>query len=480
MKKTISILLIFAVLFSTIGTLSITGAAKTPIKQGKVFDDWDDWDDEDYAFKLNKPSVIYITLRLAIDYDAIGHTYDKLLNGKNGVRMTLERNTYYDFEDDWDDWDDLDDNRDTDDLDFDEFDDLDTQEEAYCAIEDFKIGKGYIEQSFWFYTDEVLPEGYYDLSFESLTDNVVSEAMSGSYKVYAYSGFTENTSLPKSAALKVEETKKITLSDLKDTLADTKWTLSDKTVAKFTVVYPNSVTVKGLKKGVCTLKAKLENGKEYTCQIKVNNCSPKLNATKLNIPYGSAKQLSLKYTKAKIKWSTSNKKIAVVNSKGKVTAKATGNCVIAAKCGGKTYKCNVKVYKMWTDFTAALTGYSTRDNYFTVKIKNYGTRSMKIYNKGAYCMDANYKSFDRKLRLPKNKDIILKPGESKNVKFIVKGSTTWWNYHDFTVRYYFYYNGQKYLGSVWDEDSAFKRGKSWYNTYQYSVDEAHLLGYDWM
>ena len=77
-------------------------------------------------------------------------------------------------------------------------------------------------------------------------------------------------------------------------------------------------------------------------------------------------------------------------------------------------------------------------------------------------------------------DIIIKPGQTKNVKFIVKGKTTWWNYKDFTVRYYFAYNGQKYLGSVWDDNSAFKRGKSWYNTYYYTIDEAHFLGYDWI
>ena len=49
--------------------------------------------------------------------------------------------------------------------------------------------------------------------------------------------------------------------------------------------------------------------------------------------------------KSKIKWSSSNKKIATVNKKGKITAKKNGKCNIYAKYGKKKYKCKLTVKK---------------------------------------------------------------------------------------------------------------------------------------
>ena len=42
-------------------------------------------------------------------------------------------------------------------------------------------------------------------------------------------------------------------------------------------------------------------------------------------------------------WTSSNKKIATVNSSGKITAKKAGTCTITAKVSGKTYKCKITV-----------------------------------------------------------------------------------------------------------------------------------------
>ena len=47
--------------------------------------------------------------------------------------------------------------------------------------------------------------------------------------------------------------------------------------------------------------------------------------------------------KKKTTWSTSNKSVATVSSKGTVTAKKNGKAVISAKVSGKTYKCTVTV-----------------------------------------------------------------------------------------------------------------------------------------
>lgn len=68
---------------------------------------------------------------------------------------------------------------------------------------------------------------------------------------------------------------------------------------------------------------------------------PKLNKKTATIYVGSTLQLKLKNNKKNVTWSSSNKKIATVTKKGKVTGKKAGNVTITAKAGGKKYKCKV-------------------------------------------------------------------------------------------------------------------------------------------
>ena len=69
-----------------------------------------------------------------------------------------------------------------------------------------------------------------------------------------------------------------------------------------------------------------------------------LNKTKLTLYVGEAYQLKLSNTKAaKVKWSTSNKKIVTVDKKGKVTAKKKGSAKVTAKVGKKSYTCKVTI-----------------------------------------------------------------------------------------------------------------------------------------
>lgn len=75
----------------------------------------------------------------------------------------------------------------------------------------------------------------------------------------------------------------------------------------------------------------------------------KLNKTKLSLYVKKTYTLKLSGVsakkKSKIKWSSSNKKIATVNKKGKITAKKNGKCNIYAKYGKKKYKCKLTVKK---------------------------------------------------------------------------------------------------------------------------------------
>lgn len=74
-----------------------------------------------------------------------------------------------------------------------------------------------------------------------------------------------------------------------------------------------------------------------------NNSSVSLTKKTLTLRPGKSKKIKLSGAKAgKVKWSTSNRKVAVVKG-GKITAKKTGKAVITAKYKGKKYKCKVTV-----------------------------------------------------------------------------------------------------------------------------------------
>lgn len=69
----------------------------------------------------------------------------------------------------------------------------------------------------------------------------------------------------------------------------------------------------------------------------------KLNCTKKTIYEGDTFKLKVKGTKKKVKWSSSNKGIASVNSKGVVKGKDVGKVTIIAKVAGKKLKCKIVV-----------------------------------------------------------------------------------------------------------------------------------------
>lgn len=71
----------------------------------------------------------------------------------------------------------------------------------------------------------------------------------------------------------------------------------------------------------------------------------KLNRTSVKIEKNDTILLKLKGRHGKASWKSSNKRVAVVNKKGKVTARNKGIAVVSCTVDGKTYKCHVTVMK---------------------------------------------------------------------------------------------------------------------------------------
>ena len=126
-----------------------------------------------------------------------------------------------------------------------------------------------------------------------------------------------------------------------------KWSSS----AKKIITVDSNGKIKALKNGTATITAKYKD-KKYTCKVTVKNAT--LSESKKTINVGSAFTLKLKdgagkaVSADKIAWSTSDKAIATVSKKGKVTAKKAGTAKITATYKGKKYACTVTVKKVTT------------------------------------------------------------------------------------------------------------------------------------
>ncbi len=116
-----------------------------------------------------------------------------------------------------------------------------------------------------------------------------------------------------------------------------KWKSSNKKVAS---VYNNG-QVYGLKPGKAKITAKIGK-KSYTCTVTVKR-SDMISASKASILVDKSVELSLLNVSGSPVWTSSNKKIATVDSSGNVTGVKKGKAKITAKVGKKKYTCTVTV-----------------------------------------------------------------------------------------------------------------------------------------
>lgn len=143
----------------------------------------------------------------------------------------------------------------------------------------------------------------------------------------------------------VKDTKKISVTN---SLGAT-YSSSDKSIA--TVSKKGKVT--GVKAGEVTIKCKTQTG-SVSCKVTV--IKPHMNKTSAISCVGDTVKLKVVGATKTVKWSSSNKKIATVNSSGKVKGISKGTVTITAKMDSLKYTSKIKVYKYpktYENFTTA-------------------------------------------------------------------------------------------------------------------------------
>lgn len=130
------------------------------------------------------------------------------------------------------------------------------------------------------------------------------------------------------------------------------WTSSDEKVATVS----KAGKVKGIKGGSAIVTCVSEDGGYVaTCLIKVVEPTTSLKLNKKSYTLGVGKTVKLKATlkstsatNPKLKWTTSNKKVAVVSSNGNVRGKSVGTCTIKVTTtdgSKKTASCKIRVIR---------------------------------------------------------------------------------------------------------------------------------------
>lgn len=189
--------------------------------------------------------------------------------------------------------------------------------------------------------------------------------------------------------------------------------------------------------------------------------TPKLSKTSVTVTKGYQTTLSVSGTTSTVTWSTGDKSIATVSSKGKVVGKAPGSTYVYAKVGSTTLKCKVTVVASKitankssvtfdkvgdtatvtftikgshsgitvgsTDRSVATASFSPArwdGNNVTVKItaKGSGTARIKVYNKNY--QSTCYKYVDVSVKetaaanviMPYTKDVKVNAGEAYNLQ----------------------------------------------------------------
>lgn len=124
--------------------------------------------------------------------------------------------------------------------------------------------------------------------------------------------------------------------------------------------------------------------------MNVSAATPKLNHKEVTLCRYHSVQLKLNKVSGKVIWKSSDKNVATVTKKGKVTAVSAGTATITAKYNKKTYKCDVKVTEYGTETQYAAYGYHA----LTKKISGIKDFKIKHVYQGSFASNIPFACFE--------------------------------------------------------------------------------------
>ena len=205
------------------------------------------------------------------------------------------------------------------------------------------------------YGDNENDSFYYELDGFTIKCDANSEAEKYAKNKKFKIEYNEEPSKP--TTIKLNKTKVSTIvggkvelkASVESSLSDItlKWSSSDKKVAAVT----SKGIITGKKSGNVIITVITSDGKKATCKVTVKAAPKKITLNKKSITLKKGKSYKLKYTITKntyttITFESNNKKVAIVDSNGKIKALKKGKAIITAKtANGKTAKCKVTVNK---------------------------------------------------------------------------------------------------------------------------------------
>lgn len=197
-------------------------------------------------------------------------------------------------------------------------------------------------------------------------------------------------------SISITKGKKYTLK-LNGTRQKVSWWSNKKSVS--TVTSKGVISAKATGNAIISAKV---GGKIYKCNVTVKNPPISLSEKEKTIYVNQSFDLTIRNTKSKVSWSTSNKNVASIKKisayKYRITGKKSGSAKITAKIGGKKYTCNVNVknknnsnnLKNNITYTSQSTDYGVviiaKNNYsHTVRLETYCI----YYNNGVMVKKSN-------------------------------------------------------------------------------------------
>lgn len=151
--------------------------------------------------------------------------------------------------------------------------------------------------------------------------------------------YADSIQIPASKIIKKGKSVRLKASGIQPAgaVAGITWSSGNSSVAK---VGAKTGKVTGKKYGQTVIQAKLKNGKVYKCNIFVEQ--PKLNKKSVVLLKGEVTAIKVSGCYSDIKYSSSNKNVATVDSSGTIKAKGKGTAKITAKVGTTKLVCKVR------------------------------------------------------------------------------------------------------------------------------------------